>query len=1232
MTIKWTAEQIKAIETSGNNLLVSAAAGAGKTAVLVERILRKITDKQNPVDINRLLTVTFTNAAASEMKERVKNRLYEMLESDPDNAVLQRQFALIDKANITTVHSFCNKIVRENFHQLKLDSDFRLAETSETSMIFDDTLDDLFESLYAEEILPGFTALVDTYGYGKDDRRLKELVKTLYEFTRSCPDTVKTLERAVEDYNISEESFEFSHTVWGKILIGHIKDRLDYIKMETEGLMEEIAGKHEFLNDYDVLLSDTEAIASVIDQLDRVAKGQGCWDDLLPAADYVEFKRLKPIRGEYDKDLREQVQKTRKNAKDALSELSGKYLVWNNDRIVQAMQKQYPILKTLNETVKLLEYEFFKAKKRRGVLDFSDLEHLSLKVLLNETPDGLVSSETAVEYARRFEEILIDEYQDSNYVQEAILTAISRDCKNIFMVGDVKQSIYRFRQSMPILFLEKYAAYSQEPDTDKPGILVNLHKNFRSEPCIIKAVNGIFERIMTGGTFEIDYTDREKLISKSPDDKEISDADRTDIIVIDTSRLADIYKDEEKPQNCVPEARAVASTIREMIESGYEIYDSKKDMMRKVEYNDFAVLTRVKANWAEPFTTELNKCGIPAFCDAGGGYYDTVEVNTVLALLRIIDNPLQDIYLSAVLLSPIGDFTEEELAKIRLADRENTMYATLMLYAGELPVGQGKDLGEKDRDLALKTKGFLEKLKRWRELANKIPVDELIWHLFVETGYLDYVTALPEGIKRNGNLKLLYEKAKALKNMGWNGVYQFIRYIDKSILSEQDSPGMVTLGENENVVRVMTIHKSKGLEFPVVFVAGCGKGFNLRTESSQAVIHHKYGMGADFVDPDMRFTCSTLQKEALLIKHKEESLAEEMRVLYVAATRAKNKLFFVGCSKNIPDLIGKCWLLDRLNLKRIPQSFLAQGKSFLEWILYAIWNEPKFEESNEQFICYDFSVYRLRVVQPVIPEPQENNPEEQIYEPEPVCRETETVKALLDWEYTYKDYARIPAKVSVTELKSSVDREPVDDETLLVADDPAFKEPGFLNEDNRYMNYGNIVHYIYQHVDIEKIKAARSYERTVEVIDDLIGEMVLRGVIHREQAQILQSRRIANFFDTKPGQKWLYAKEYRREMPFYLRLDPVDYYAIKEETLCEKCEGMPPVLLQGIIDLWYSDGEGITVIDYKTDRIYDDAPEVFRQKYGVQLALYKMALERITGKKVTHAYIYAVSIMKLISF
>lgn len=1223
MKTKWTDEQIKAIETKGNNLLVSAAAGAGKTAVLVERIMRKITDKDHPMDINRLLTVTFTNAAASEMKERVKNRLYDLLESDPENALFQRQFALIEKANITTVHSFCSKIVRENFHLLKLDSDFRLAETSETSMIFDETLDRLFEKLYTNEILPGFTVLVDTYGYGKDDRRLKELVKTMYEFTRSCPDTVGTLEKAVGEYNVSTEEFEFSKTVWGKILIGDAKDNLDYIKMEMEGLVKDLADLPVFRSDEEILKTDIKSVSTVTNFLDRIAEGSIRWDELPTVCDSVSFARLKPIKGEFDESIHEQVKKTRQIAKDLLSALSKRAADWSNDRICEVMNKQYPVLKTLCETVRLLEDEFFKAKKSRSVLDFSDLEHLALKILYKKTEAGLVPSDIAREYSEKFDEILIDEYQDSNYVQEAILTSVSGKKKNIFMVGDVKQSIYRFRQSMPILFLEKFAAYSQKetPDSDSPGILVKLYKNFRSDLCVIEGVNRIFERIMTGGIFEINYTDEEKLILGLEENDQIDDQNRTEIVVVDTSRLGELFQDEEKPMNCIPEARTIAKIIRQMVDSGFEIKDTKKNETRKVQYNDFAVLTRVKSNWAQPFTDEMVKCGVPAYCDAGGGYYESIEVNTILALLRIIDNPLQDIYMASVLLSPIGDFTKEELAKIRLIDREKNIYHALTESI----------MSNSDPGTVQKAGAFCAKLNRWRELAGEIPVDELIWHLYVETGYLDYVTALPEGTKRNGNLKLLYEKAKTLKNMGWNGVYQFIRYIDKSILSEKDSPGIVTLGDNENVVRVMTIHKSKGLEFPVVFVAGCGKGFNLRTESSQVVMHHKNGIGADFTDPKLRYSCNTLQKEALLIKHREESLAEEMRVLYVAGTRARNKLFFVGCSKNLQGLIDQCRLLEKLNIRRIPQAFLAKSRTFLEWILLGIWKNPSVNQQDGSLIFYDFPFYRLRIEQPFIPEPVEEENIEQSEEPDVENSVMERVKELLDWEYPYSDYAKVPAKVSVTELKRLDKNVPDDEETLLIEDDPSFKEPVFLMEENRYVNYGNVVHYIYQHIDVEKLRQNPDHEVVVMVIEDLIQDMVRQGVIKPEQKEVLQSRRLASFFETKPGREWLTCDEYRREMPFYLRLDPAEYYAVKGERLCDTCEGMAPVLLQGIIDLWYVKDNEITVVDYKTDRIFDDVTETFRERYGVQLSLYKKALEKITGKKVKKTYIYAVSMMKLIS-
>ncbi len=1216
---KWTVEQKKAIETDGNNLLVSAAAGAGKTAVLVERIIRKITQKDNHVDINKLLTVTFTNAAASEMKERVKNRLYELIEKQPDDLMLQRQFALIEKANITTIHSFCSSIVRDRFHILNLDSGFRPAEKAETAMIYQQTLDDLFERLYDDKEIQGFITLADTYGIGRDDSKLKELISALYEFTRSCPDTIETLEKAVESYNRLTDDFEFSQTEHGKIIINHLIDRIEYIIIEMEVLIEETYDIDAFNNYRLTMEEDIKILKSILDKLISVKNNKKVWNDLKEYINSIKFSNLKSIRGEYDINLRDQIKTTRDSAKKAIGEMQERIFVWDNLQILDVIEKQYPLLKTMLETVRLLDFEYFNAKKKRGILDFSDLEHLALSLLQENTKDGRRPSKHAMEYSEKFEEILIDEYQDSNYVQEEILTSIASGHKNIFMVGDVKQSIYRFRQSMPGLFLDKYSRYKQQSDeNDTPGILVKLYKNFRSQPNVIDSVNAIFERIMTGGLFEIDYTDDEKLICGNTINDSLKDKDRTEIVVIDTKNMNELFSDEEKPENCIPEARTVAKLINDMLATGYEIYDNKQKKYRKIEYNDCAVLTRVKTGWAEPFTKELNKLGVPAYCDISGGYYDTVEVNTVLSLLKIIDNPLQDIPLISVLLSPIGDFNEEELSLIRLCNRQDFFYKALLEYA---------DRADKTTE---KVRNFLENYKKWRCMAMEMPLDELVRHLYVSTGYIDYVSALPEGDRRNANLKILYEKARTLKNIGWNGLYDFLRFMEKSALYENDTPGTATLGENENVVRVMTVHKSKGLEFPIVFVCGCGKQFNLRTDF---LVHHKFGLGIEYIDPEKRFSCNTLQKEALLIKHKEESLAEEMRVLYVAATRAKNRLFFIGCCKDTDKLINKCELSTRLGSKRVPQSVLLQSKSFLEWIMTAIWNRPKTHENAHGIINYDLSLFKLSLIQPeliMIDEKQEIIPDREVKNIDYV--DYDNIKKILDWEYPYKEYAYIPAKMSVTELKkiSMIDQE--QNNAVLIEDDPTFKKPSFLTDDSEYKDFGSLVHYIFQHLDIEKIRSNRSEKFIINMIDEMTESMILSNIADKKQIQMIRRENIAAFFKTEPARKLLECDFYMREMPFYLRIDSDDYFALKGEVPSYRRSDMPPILIQGIIDLWFQDKEGITLIDFKTDRIFVNSDIIFKQRYGTQLSLYKRALEKITGQKTLSTHIYAVSSMRIITF
>ena len=878
--VKWTTEQLQAIEKTGNNILVAAAAGSGKTAVLVERIINKIINQK--IDIDQLLIVTFTNAAASEMRERILEAIYKKNEEEPENNHLQKQVNLIGRASICTIDSFCLDVVKNNFYEIGVAPNFRIADTAELELVKQEVLEDLFDKKYEVEDAE-FIRLLEAYTTYSADEPLKELILNIYNFIQSHPFPNEWLDAQVEKCNLeSKIDLDFSATKWGQIIISNLKEELQDSKMKLEQVKSGIE-RFEKLRKYTLVLNQD------IQTIDGILKLEK-WDEIYNYINQMTFEKWpidRKITLEEKEIAKEKRNEIRKQIKKTLEIIDCNSTQANED--IYAM---YSILKALKEMIFEYDELLKQAKKEKNIVDFSDIEHMALKILLKKDENGNhIPSEIAMKYRNKFVEIAIDEYQDSNLVQESILTSISNG-KNIFMVGDVKQSIYKFRQARPELFLDKYEKYTIEDSLESQGNKIQLFKNFRSRENILDTTNLIFKDIMSKKLGDIDYSKEEylNLGANFEETEKQSIKANTELLIIENKKeeIEDVEGSdelEELTQNIELEAKFVAKKIKEILDSKQVVFD-KKVGYRPITYKDIVILLRSTKDKANVFENELINLNIPVYSDTSLEYLNSIEIQTIMNLLKVIDNPTVDIPLVAVLRSMIGGFTDNELIKIRLIDSKKSFYEAMKEY-------------NEDDNIKKKIDEFFEKVSAWKAESEYLELDELIWKIYIDTGYYNYVSLMSDGILRQANLKLLFEKAKEYEKVSFKGLYNFINFIEKVRNSSGDLSSAKLIGENENVVRIMSIHKSKGLEFPLVFLCNSNKKFNTQDLNSQILLHQDLGFGANYIDSDKKLQYSTLAKEAIKIKSKEEIISEEMRVLYVALTRAKERLIITGISKDL---------------------------------------------------------------------------------------------------------------------------------------------------------------------------------------------------------------------------------------------------------------------------------------------------------------------------------------------
>lgn len=1196
MGMTWTKEQQQVIDLRNRNILVSAAAGSGKTAVLVERIKELVLDKKHPVDIDHLLVVTFTNAAAAQMKERVAKALEKALQENPSDVRLQQQAALVQNAQITTIDSFCLYVLRNHFHEIGLEPNFRIGDEGELKLLREDVMTGLFEQCY-EEKHPGFLHLISCYGTSRSDAPVRDMIFKLYSYAQSYPWPKQWLREALSCYEIKTEQ-ELEQAPF-------IEMTVEYGKQMVKGYLEQAEHYHELCQDVDGPDMYEEACEQDVELMEKLlscSTYQNFYEEL-GKCKFATLGRAKDYIGSPEKQ--EQVKTERKKLKDGIGKLKSDCFALTFREILEQLTLVQPSAEALAEVTERFIDAFAERKQDKNLVDFSDLEHFALEILVEE--ENGKPTETAKEFQNAYEEIMIDEYQDSNYVQETILRAISREVvgqNNLFMVGDVKQSIYRFRLARPELFMEKFDTYET---TDAPCQRIDLHKNFRSRDTVLAFTNDIFYQIMKRNLGGVDYTDEAALYCGADYPAgEKEDAFDSEILLTTTQELEEGTKQQISKQEL--EAKLIADRIRKMV-GKEEVVDEETREFREVRYGDIVILLRSLSEWADLFAEVLNANGIPAHTVSRTGYFSTLEIRTVLNYLRILDNPRQDIPLAAVLKSPMAGLSDEQLARLRLLAEDKPYHQCVKMF-----LEAEEELTEKestaDEDMRAKLKRFSETYKKLRRQTMDIPMHELLQKVLKETGYARYASALPAGRQRLANLHMLSEKAIAYEKTSYRGLYHFIRYIDELQKYDVDFGEAELVGENEDAVNIMSIHKSKGLEFPVCFVSGMGKSFNKQDSRSKMILHPNLGVGLDIIEEDRRIKVPAFFKKVIARQTELESLGEELRVLYVAFTRAKEKLIITGCIKDEEMLQQIREIYCGSNRKALNFKERAEAKTFLEWILPAAaasgsWDKVSYvtpwsmlEDEAAHQITEHVSL-RQRVQ-------QAEEVSDTLYE---------KIKEQLSYQYPHPDAIHLVTKYSVSELKHRAMRELAAKEEEDVT--PKFLEevstpyvPAFMEgkaEVNQGALRGTAMHRLMECYDFTKMPD-RSDEFAENIKKQLTG-LVQMGKVSEDMQKLIRIPSVELFLKSKLAPRMKAAAmrdDLFREKPFVM-----GNHEMEEEM----------VLIQGIIDVFWVEEDGIVLLDYKTDRV--DSATRLRDMYKEQLDLYAEALERIFPLPVKEKYLYS---------
>ena len=1220
MGVSWTEQQQQVIDRRGCNLLVSAAAGSGKTAVLVERIIQRVLDPEHPVDIDRLLVVTFTKAAAAEMRERVAAAIEKRMQEDPGNAYLNRQYTLVHHAQITTIDSFCLYVVKNYFQCIDLEPGFRVGDPGELSLLAEDVLTDVLESWYERED-PEFIALADDYATAKSDAAIARMVRSLYNFSTSYPWPIEWLEQIAQPYSpqyLSDEALKRPDS-WMQELLG-------YVHALLQGERSQLLLACRLCEEPDGPLMYLDNLKYVIQQMERLDEIRE-FDALGIAIDGIDFGRLKSSRGfDGDPELLELVKKLRDDVKKDLAKLHKKYFARKLQAQLRDLQTAGRSLATLSRLTIDYANAYRTKKEKRGLLDFSDIEHLALQILID--PATKEPTQVAAEFQSMFEEVMIDEYQDSNYVQETILSAVAgKDgTDNCFMVGDVKQSIYRFRLARPELFMEKYDTYTSEESAHQK---ICLKQNFRSRHQVLDSVNDLFYRIMKRDVGGVEYDADAALYpgAQFSEDPE-GDAYRTRILLADSSSESLVETEAENAMEL--EASMIAEEILRIMEM-QQLSDGAGGF-RKVRFSDIVILLRSPGSWGSVLSEQLSARGIPAHQMSQTGYFDTVEVQTVLSLCAVIDNPLQDIPLVAVLSSMFFDFTDQELSRIRLVGDGAFFYDHLLAYA---------ESGTEPR-LQEKCTHFLEWLQEYRELSRHMGVHDLLDRILQESGYLNLVRALPAGQQRQANVEMLLTHAASFEKMSYQGLFSFIRYMGQLQKYQIDYGEADVTGEHEDVVRIMSIHKSKGLEFPIVFVSGLGRGFNTKDSEDTLILDSSYGAGLSLVEGKRHRKCTTLLRELIAAHIAGDNIGEELRVLYVALTRAKEQLILTGTRKNLEKELSYYEIQSQMDASYLNR---RGAQCYMDWILPGAYSHPE-HFSIETWSGVDFSVQKQLTLAS-----HELQREQLLAQMDEVDGKLyAAIDERLRATYPYEAEVTLPNKMSVSELKHrNMVFEPGEEETLawyakpeetrdlylprfMLSQSEGGDEPQqtWTPDQNPGAARGTAMHRMMECLDYDCLceaadgTAGGNYEQLRQEVQRQKDALVEAGRLQADAARLVRTGDIARFLQTPLGHRIMQAhKDGRlyREQPFVMGLPA--------EQIDASMQSDRLVLVQGIIDLYFQENGENILLDYKTDQIKEASQLIGR--YKTQMELYARALAAATDRPVSQAWIYSFCLGQLIA-
>ncbi len=1235
--MNFTKDQQDVIQSHNQNLLVSAAAGSGKTAVLVEHIIRRIMDAEHPTDIDRMLVMTFTEAAAGEMKERISNAITEKLREQPDDKHLQKQSLLIHNAPITTIHGFCLNVVKNHFHEINIDPGFRVADEGECKLLKADVMEHILESAY-ENAEDDFVQMTECYGAKKTDKAIESLISNLYHYAMSHPYPDVWLQTCKQAYH-TNEAVRMEDCCFTEDILSDINSTLMDVREQAENVLK-------ICLDSDGPYMYEKAIQADIRLIDKLLRCH-TYSQYKEALSMLVFETLgrskagdiiHPAKKDIAKGLRE-------NYKKIIGHIKSQYFYDTEENILNDMALSESavdaLVKLTGEFIKVYE----QVKREKNIIDFDDMEHMALQILLTRENGETHTTKTANEYRDYFSEILVDEYQDSNLVQEYLINSISKETMNshnVFMVGDVKQSIYRFRLARPELFMDKYRKYpvknlSTGDTSALPCMRIDLHQNFRSRKNVLYTVNDIFSQIMRPEVGGIAYDDAAALyygadypeepqkeqpsnttqepsaMQQSTTVKQLSNVSaQTEYLLIEYNaadyNVSDngLAQEDNLKTDVIDkrelEAKVIADRIRRLV-NNEQMWDRKEQKYRRVSYADIVILLRTNKGYDEVYKRVLEEAGIPVYVTSKTGYFSVPEVETLLAFLRILDNPLQDIPLAASMKSIFGGFNDEELAVIRCTCKKYALYDAVCEFSDQ----------NLQTPLTDKVNRFLSLIQYYRDKIPYTSVYYLMSELLQKTGYIYYVAASPNGEQKKANVNMLLEKANAYGKTSYKGLFHFVKYIEYLQKYDVDYGEASLASENDNAVRIMSIHKSKGLEFPICFLAATDKQINLQDTRNPVILDADYGLGVDYVDPVKRLKSQTLLKRVMQKKAKTETLAEELRLLYVALTRAEQKIIMTGVVKDFGKELQKYCSIAANSEMQIPATTISGFISFEDMLMYSFIRHPAMRSKLEEYgfpICNNDNMFHsdvqitcvnmLSIVETQLQAAVTRDTiKEQLLSKE--SESTANAHTLIDrkfsFRYPYEEDKEKRMKMSVSELKKRhIAEELPDGEELIQNQEIVPYIPNFVQETQEVspVQKGTAYHKLLELINYE------------EALEQQIEQICTAGFITADAAKTIKVNEMNRFFASKTAQRMkeaaMQAKLYR-EQPFVV-------YDVDED-----------ILIQGIIDAYFVENGEIVVVDYKTDRVHH--PDELIERYKVQLDYYAKALKQLTGMRVKEEIIYS---------